>query len=331
MRLVWYSPGKAQAYLHRQDAAMNRQLPILLILSLLLAVVPFTALAVQWEPLARTARHSVALDTTSIRLTTLSRLAVWLRFTPVGESERKQAASEYGQKSYKLHLEYYEIDCSEQNAVMGMLDILGPTYSRISRTKGNSTPDAILPGSVLDMAMQRVCPSLEEGAASDSDEVQTPDIEALESQPEQKSLSQEMSHSIAEAIKKTEIEPTDLEAWRELGNLYFDADQPAQAISAYNKALELNLNETNILNDQGAMYRQIGDYSRALVNFEKARSVDPNNLESLYNIGYVLAFDLNQIEKALLLWRQYLTLDQTSETSRQVQSFVDRYGTVEKK
>jgi len=305
---------------------MNRKLSLFLTIACLLATLPSAADAVQWQPLARTSRHNVAIDMSSVRLTTLSRLAVWLRFTPLGEPERRQAAAEYGQKTYRLHLEYYEIDCSEQNAVMGMIDVLGPSMTRVSRAKGNATPDAIIPGSVLDMAMQRVCPSMEESAINDSDEIQPPESGSEDETPHKNKLSEEDARAISDALLKTEIEPDNLEAWRTLGNLYFDADLPAEAIAAYSKALEINPNETNILNDQGAMYRQTGDFARALTNFEKARAVDPNNLESLYNSGYVLAFDLNQIDKALLLWRQYLALDSTSEASRQVQSFVDRYG-----
>ena len=106
----------------------------------------------------------------------------------------------------------------------------------------------------------------------------------------------------------------------------FRHDMPEQAIAAYNRALAIKPDDTNILNDQGAMYRQTGDFSRALANFEKARQVDPLNLESIYNSGYVLAFDLNQIDRAIVMWRSYLALDKTSETSRQVQSFIERYG-----
>ena len=126
-------------------------------------------------------------------------------------------------------------------------------------------------------------------------------------------------------VRGEDLAPSDLDAWRELGNAYFDADMPAQAISAYNRALAIKPDDTNILNDQGAMYRQSGDFTRALANFEKARQVDPTNLESIYNSGYVLAFDLNQIDKAIVMWRSYLKLDKTSETSRQVQSFIERY------
>ena len=299
---------------------------LILTATLLCCILPASASAVQWDPLARTSRHNVAIDTSSIRLTHLGRLAVWLRFTPIGDRERRLAAAEYGQKSYRLHLEYYEIDCSEQNAVMGMLDILGPSLTRVARTKGGSTPDAILPGSVLDLAFQKICPAMEENALNDNEEIQAPDSDPTTDVPEQKQISDELSASIAAATKKTETEPTNLDAWRELGNIYFDADMAQPAIAAYSKALELDPNETNILNDQGAMYRQTGDFARALANFEKAQKVDPNNLESLYNSGYVLAFDLNQLDKAIILWRRYLILDPSSETSRQVQSFVERYG-----
>jgi tetratricopeptide (TPR) repeat protein len=295
------------------------------VLFLALCIVPSSVLAVQWEPLARTAQHDVAIETGSIRLTSLSRLAVWLRFTPLGEQQRRQSATEYGQKSYRLHLEYYEIDCSEQSAVLGLVDILGAGNKRLLRTKGNSTPDAIIPGSVLNLALLKVCPALEEDASSDVDEIETPDSGTLPEELEQKPVPEESRQSIADALQKTESEPKNIETWRELGNAYFDADMHSQAIAAYNRALAIKPDDTNILNDQGAMYRQTGDFTRALANFEKARQVDPYNLESLYNSGYVLAFDLNQIDKALVLWRRYLILDRTSETSRQVQSFIERY------
>lgn len=305
---------------------MDRVLYHALTLTLVLGIVPTSAHAVQWEPLARTGQHDVAIDTESVRLTNLGRLAVWLRFTPFGEQQRKLAATEYGQKAYRLHLEYYEIDCSEQSAILGLVDILGSANKGLARTKGNSTPDAIIPGSVLDMAAQKVCPALEEDTIKEEEDTSaTPDSGPAQETTDQKQISEELQRQISEALRKTGATPKDLEAWRELGNAYFDADMHTEAIAAYSRALALKPDDTNILNDQGAMYRQIGDFAHALANFEKARQVDPYNLESLYNSGYVLAFDLNQIDKALILWRRYLTLDRTSETSRQVQSFIERY------
>lgn len=310
----------------RSNIIMNRALRQALLLTAACCIMPWSARAVQWEPLARTGQHDVAIETESVSLTSLSRLAVWLRFTPFGEQQRKQAAAEYGRKTYRLHLEYYEIDCSEQSAVLGLVDILGPAGKRLARTKGGGPPEMIIPGSVLDMASRKVCPDLEESSAGSEDELEAPESDSPPDVPEERQITEESRQLIAGAIQKTEGDPKDLEAWRELGNAYFDADMPAQAIAAYSRALAIKPDDTNILNDQGAMFRQTGDFTRALANFEKARQVDPYNLESIYNSGYVLAFDLNQMNKAIVMWRSYLALDRTSETSRQVQSFIERYG-----
>ena len=313
----------------KSGTILHHSLRQLLLLTTAFCIMPHSALAVQWEPLARTGQHNVAIDTGSVRLTNLSRLTVWLRFIPFGEQERKRSATVYNQNNYRLHLEFYEIDCSEQSAILGLVDILGSAGQRLARTKGGVQPEVIIPGSVLDLAAHKVCPDLEQESAR-VDDTEPPDTEIAPEVPEEKQLSQESRQLIDAAIQKTERDPKDLEAWRELGNAYFDADIPTQAIAAYNRALAIKPDDADILNDQGAMYRQMGDFSHALVNFEKAHQVDPFNLESIYNSGYVLAFDLNQIDKAIVVWRNYLKLDKTSETARQVQSFIDRYSSTAK-
>ncbi|MBI5484996.1 MAG: tetratricopeptide repeat protein [Deltaproteobacteria bacterium] len=294
-------------------------------LTFMLCVLPKPARAVQWQGLTATSRHQVALDEESVRLTQQGRLAVWLRFTPLGNNERKDAGKEYGEKGYRSHLEYYEIDCSEQNAILGLIDIFGTGRARLKRLKGGELAEIIIPGSVLDLAAQKICPVLEEEEIEEEREEPAPvAVEESESVPAHEA-NPETAQKIKELLSKTAIEPSNPEAWTLLGNAYFDADRPDDAIAAYNKALALRPEDANILNDQGAMYRQKGDFTRALANFEKAFKIDPYNLESLYNSGYVYAFDLNDIPKALQIWKRYLELDKNSETARQVESFVERY------
>ena len=74
------------------------------------------------------------------------------------------------------------------------------------------------------------------------------------------------------------------------------------------------------------MYREVGDVKHALGNFEKALALDPSNLESLYNMGYIYAYDLNRIKPAMDIWQRYLQLDNSSERARQIQTFSERYG-----
>jgi tetratricopeptide (TPR) repeat protein len=278
---------------------------------------------------ASSTRNQVAYDEDSVRLTSLGRLTVWLRFTPHGEMQRKAAAIEYEEKRYRSHLEFYEIDCSQQNAVLGMIDIYGSSRERLKRMKGSEQPEMILPGSVLDLAALQICPALDdvvgddEAEVSDSDKAVIEDAEAAPITDKQDKLQfQKKLRELKQAVAEN---PADPEKWRTLGNAYFDADQPEEAITAYSRALKILPEDADMLNDQGAMYRQIRNFSRALENFENAYKLDPRNLESLYNSAYVHAFDLNNIPRALELWRLYLQRDNQSESARQVQSFVERF------
>lgn len=309
---------------YQDGTVMQRFLLQLSLMVTFLCGVCHSAQAVQWNALNGTARYKIAYDDHSIRLTPLGRLEIWLRFTPRGEPERKLAAAEYKENRYRSHLEYYEIDCSEQTALLGLIDILGASRTRLKRLRGGARPDPILPGSVLDSAARRICPVLDEDSEVEGavETGQTKEPETTDGS----GLSSEMLQQIENLQKKATSTESTAETWKELGNIYFDTGQPEQAIKAYERSLALRPNDSDTLNDQGAMYRQTGDFGRALANFEKAYAIDPHNLESLYNSGYIYAFDLNNFPKALVMWRLYLKQDTKSETARQVQSFIEQYG-----
>jgi Tfp pilus assembly protein PilF len=133
---------------------------------------------------------------------------------------------------------------------------------------------------------------------------------------------------IAQAEKVVAQDPKNLNAWISLGNDYFDTEQSQKSINAYDKALEIEPNNPNILTDQGVMFRKIGWYDKALANFEKANKVDPNHLQSLYNAGIVYAVDLKQPDKALPYWNRYLKLDSNSPTAIQIKGLMEQSGKV---
>lgn len=103
-------------------------------------------------------------------------------------------------------------------------------------------------------------------------------------------------------------DPKNRRAWVELGNNYFDSQQPVKAIEAYGKALDLDPRDPNVLTDQGIMYREIGDPTRALENFTKANQLEPGHLQSLVNMGIVYRYDLGNSAKAKEIWQRYLAL-----------------------
>ena len=130
---------------------------------------------------------------------------------------------------------------------------------------------------------------------------------------------------IAEVEKIVAREPSNIQAWVQLGNDYFDTGQTQKSINAYGKALELDPNNTNVLTDQGVMFRKMGWFDKAIANFEKAQKLDPKHLQSLYNLGVVYAQDLKQPAKATEIWERYLKMDSTSPTAQQIKGMMEQF------
>jgi len=113
------------------------------------------------------------------------------------------------------------------------------------------------------------------------------------------------------------------EAWVQLGHNYFDSNQPLEAIEAYDKALQLDGNDPNVLTDQGVMYRRIGWFDKAIANFTKANELNPNHPQSLFNLGLVYRDDLQEIEMAKKAWNQYLRISPTGQGADNVRTMLD--------
>lgn len=115
-------------------------------------------------------------------------------------------------------------------------------------------------------------------------------------------------------------DPNNRNAWVELGNNYFDSDQPVKAIDAYGKALALGPDDPNVLTDQGIMFRRMGWYDRAIENFNKAAVLDPTHSQCLYNLGVVYRYDLQDFPKAKEAWSRFLALNPSGPAAEQVRS-----------
>lgn len=118
-------------------------------------------------------------------------------------------------------------------------------------------------------------------------------------------------------------EPDNRNAWVQLGNKYFDTDQLMDAVEAYDQALAIDRNDSDVLTDQGIMYRRIGWYQKSIENFLEANKVNPQHTQSLLNMGIVYSFDLEEKEKAKEAWLKYLDIDSTSSTAERVRTMID--------
>ncbi len=153
-------------------------------------------------------------------------------------------------------------------------------------------------------------------------------------------MTQEMDQDVpnpAEVAAKTQAlkdivqkDPKNLSAWAELGNIYFDTNQPQEAIDAYGKYLALKPDNADVRTDMGIMYRKLGDFDRAIKEFRTAAQNDPKHVNSRYNIGIVLLHDKQDIKGAIKAWEDYLKVDPKSERANRVRTQMDKLRTMAK-
>lgn len=118
-------------------------------------------------------------------------------------------------------------------------------------------------------------------------------------------------------------EPENRDAWVKLGHNYFDSNQYVQAVEAYDKALEMNRNDPNVLTDQGIMFRRLGWYDRAVKNFKEANKLSPTHHQSLFNLGLVYREDIQDFKSAIDAWERYVQVAPAGPAKENVRKQVE--------
>jgi cytochrome c-type biogenesis protein CcmH/NrfG len=126
---------------------------------------------------------------------------------------------------------------------------------------------------------------------------------------------------LKEILKK---DPKNLSAWVELGNVYFDSNQPQEAIKAYSESLKIKPDSADVRTDLGIMYRNTGEIDKAIDEFKKAAQIDPKHVNSRYNLGLVLLHDKRDIKSAIKAWEDYLRVDPASERANRIKAQLDK-------
>ena len=127
-------------------------------------------------------------------------------------------------------------------------------------------------------------------------------------------ISNEQASSIISLEKDVSLLPLNVEAWVQLGNLYFDTNQVKKAIGAYEKSLEIDPKNPSVLADLGVMYRRNGQPLEAVKAFDRAMQADPKHEVSRFNKGIVLLHDLKEPEKAIKAWEELLEVNPLAAT-----------------
>lgn len=112
---------------------------------------------------------------------------------------------------------------------------------------------------------------------------------------------------VAQNILSYESEFLD-HALAELGFNYLDVDQYEQAIIYFNRSLELNPLNADVMSDLGYAYELVGDFDGAISAYNKVLDQDPYSYVAWFNIGRIYSMT-NEYEKAIDAFDFALTID----------------------
>lgn len=147
--------------------------------------------------------------------------------------------------------------------------------------------------------------------------------------PQQSQSSAALLNQVSLYKKQLESNPDNYEALVNLGNSYFDLNNPTESVKYYERAIKLRPDVPEVLVDCGVMYRDLGEADKAVDMFTRAMKLAPDLPQAAFNLGAVLLTDKNDRDSALKIWRQFL-IDNPNASSDIKSFFQDRIQQVEK-
>jgi cytochrome c-type biogenesis protein CcmH/NrfG len=128
---------------------------------------------------------------------------------------------------------------------------------------------------------------------------------------------------INELNQLLEKNPNNVAVLVQLGNTYFDSNQYAESIAAYEKALALKPGNPDVLTDLGVMYRRNNQPGEAVLRFREAMRASSSHLQSRFNLGIVLFYDLSDPAGAREALEDFLRISSTGTQADQVRQLLD--------
>ena len=122
----------------------------------------------------------------------------------------------------------------------------------------------------------------------------------------------------APLLEKLKADASNPESLRDLGNLYYDAQQYPVAVDYYARALKARPADAAVRTDMGTAFWYMGNADRAIEEFNKALTYVPNNPNTLFNLGLVKWKGKKDAAGAAAAWKKLLAIDPGYEQKDQV-------------
>lgn len=126
------------------------------------------------------------------------------------------------------------------------------------------------------------------------------------------------------AMQRIAADPEDVDALKDLGDLYFDAGDYTTAAQWHGKAVDVDPKDVEALLALGAAQFNGGDAASAKSQWEQVVDLDPGNAEAHYDLGFLaLSVEPVDLDAARAHWQRVIDIDPTSELAASVATHLD--------
>lgn len=141
-------------------------------------------------------------------------------------------------------------------------------------------------------------------------------------QPTAEQLRQMADTQAAPLIAKLKADPKNSELLVGVANSYYDAQQYPVAVDYYGRALEIKPSDADVRTDMATAYWYMGDTDRAIAEFNKSLSYEPNKANTLFNLGLVKWRGKMDVSGAVADWEKLLATNPTYEGKDKVEQLI---------
>lgn len=126
----------------------------------------------------------------------------------------------------------------------------------------------------------------------------------------------------APLLARLSSDPNNGEVLTRIGNLYYDAQQYSAAIDYYARALKVRPADVSVRTDMGTALWYLGNADAALAEFNQALTYQPNNPDTLFNLGIVLWQGKGDAAGAVAAWAKLLAANPNYAEKTKVEQLI---------
>ncbi len=112
------------------------------------------------------------------------------------------------------------------------------------------------------------------------------------------------------------------ECFQKAADIYLGKEKIQDAEIVLNEILQINPDSVNVFNSLGVLHRKKGDLKRALIYYQKARNVHPNESRIYYNIARIY-LEMNMHTKAKSYFERSIELDPYFQEAKEVLNAIE--------